>query len=82
MFETDPLKDLERRIYRDLNQLKNEISINVKQYIDNRTQNIANPAAIMSEIQNQYLSQIKASVILETEQSIMRLVKEEVEKEI
>jgi hypothetical protein len=83
MFNVDPVKDLERKIYSDMSQLKTDIIMNIKQYIDSRTQGAGmNPELILNEIQTKYMHHLKQSVISETQQSLITFIQDEIRKEL
>ena len=82
MFNVDPTKDLERKIYQDMNQLKHDISISVKQYIDSRTSLLQNPQVLISEIEQKFIEQVKTNFMLEAENHLTPIIQEEIKKEM
>jgi hypothetical protein len=82
MFDVDPVKELERKVNSDLSKLKLDIIMNIKQYIDSRTQGAgASPELIMDEIQTKYMHHLKQAVVTETQQSLVAFIQEEIRKE-
>lgn len=75
MFEKDPVKDLERRVYMDMDNFKEQ----VRNFVENR---VGNGIPNTAHLQGQILEDIKMCVLNDLEQPLIQMIQQEIRKEL